>query len=152
MKTITIVFGFLVMTSILGCADQKQTPEVILANKETRDQVMGAISDDNEMMNEMMAHMMQSDHTMQMMEGNQGMMVKMMGNHQVMMQMMEKDTAMASMMMDQMMGMMEKDSTLCNTMCKKMGGNKHMMDMMQQMGKSGNMMKGGMMHHEKNIN
>lgn len=140
MKTLKFIPVLMLMVMITGCTGQAQNPAEILKDEQRREEIMVAISNDHDMMNEMMDHMMKSDLAMQMMEGHQGMMGKMIGNRQMMMNLMEKDTVMAKVMMDNMMGMMEKDSTMSNMMGGMMMGNKHMMGMMQQMGKSGGMM------------
>tara|TARA_R110000868_G_scaffold411528_2_gene705170 strand:+ start:3712 stop:4173 length:462 start_codon:yes stop_codon:yes gene_type:complete len=149
MKTLQSICVIILLTLISGCTGQARTTAEILKNEKQREEIMTAISNDHVMMDEMIGHMMESDHAMQMMEGHQGMMGIMMGNRQSMMNMMAKDTTMVAGMMNNMMAMMEKDSTMCNMMSGMMMGNKHMMDMMQQMGKSGTMMKGGMMHQNQ---
>lgn len=140
MITLKFIHGLMLMVMITGCTDQAKSTAEILQDGQRREEIMVAISKDHDMMNEMMDHMMKNDYAIQMMEGHQGMIGKMMSNRQMMMNMMEKDTAMAKMMMDNMMGIMEKDSTMSNIMGGMMMGNKHMMSMMQQMGKSGGMM------------
>lgn len=142
MKILKLIPVILLGVMINGCAGQGNGATEILNDEQQREEIMVAISNDQEMMNQMMDHMMKSDYTMQMMEGRPGMMGKMKGNRQIMMNMMEKDTVMAKMMMENMMGLMEKDSTMSKMMGGIMMDNKHMMEMMQQMGKSG-----GMMHH-----
>ena len=139
MKTLQSICVIILLILISGCTGQAQTTAEILKNGQQREEIMAAISNDHEMMDEMLDYMMDSDHAMQMMEGDQGMMGRMM----------EKDTAMAAGMINNMMAMMEKDSTMCNMMGGMMMRNKHMMDMMQNMGKSGTMMKGGMMHQNQ---
>ena len=114
MIILKFIHGLMLMVMITGCTDQAKSTAEILQDGQRREEIMVAISKDHEMMNEMM--------------------------DQMMMNMMEKDTAMAKMMMDNMMGIMEKDSTMSNIMGGMMMGNKHMMSMMQQMGKSGGMM------------
>tara|TARA_R110002167_G_scaffold116792_4_gene292232 strand:+ start:1493 stop:1945 length:453 start_codon:yes stop_codon:yes gene_type:complete len=131
MKKIVVLGGFLMLSVMLSCVDKKQTPTEILGNRETRTEVMQAISNDQDLMTEMLGYMQQNDRAVQMMLGNQGMMGKMMGNQKMMMGMIEQDTAMAGNMMDNMMAIMEKDSTMCKTMCRRMSGNQHMKMMMQ---------------------
>lgn len=130
MKTLKVIPVLMLMVIITGCTGKAQNTAEILKDGQRREEIMVAISNDHDMMNEMMDHMMKSDHAMQMIEGHQGMMRKMMGNRQMMMNMMEKDTVMAKMMMDNMMDMMEKDSTMSNMMGGMMMRNKHMMGMM----------------------
>jgi hypothetical protein len=129
------------LVSMAACNKQAPSAHAVLQDERQRGELMDSISNDQALMTEMMGHMMQSEHALQQMEGNQAMMGKMMGNHQMMMAMMAKDTAMAGRMMEDMMAMMEKDSANCSMMCSKMMGNQHMMGMMQQMGNSGEMGK-----------
>lgn len=140
MKTLQFICVILFLTMISGCTGQAKSTSEILKNDEQRKEIMTAISNDHKMMDEMMGHMMKSEHAMQMMEGHQGMMGRMMGNRQMMMNMMAKDTMMASGMMNDMMTMMEKDSTMCNMMGGIMMENRHMMNIMQNMGKADGMM------------
>ncbi|MEZ4970909.1 MAG: hypothetical protein R2814_14865 [Flavobacteriaceae bacterium] len=130
MKAVKVIPVLVLIIMINGCTDKSQNTTEILKDRQQREEIMMAISNDHEMMEEMIGHMMKSDHAMQMMEVHQGMMEKMMGNHQMMINMMEKDTVMAKMMMRNMMGLIEKDSTMSN-----------MMDKIRQMGKSGEMMQ-----------
>ena len=130
MKTIGTISGYIILIMIVSCVDQAQNPKAILENKENRELLMEKISNDHDMMGEMISQIMQSDHAIQMMKGNKDMIGKMMGSNNGMMKMIQKDTAMAGIMMNNMMVMMENDSSMCKKMCKKMGANQHMMGMM----------------------
>lgn len=129
MKTTLIIQALMALFLVIGCTQQKSTDE-LLSNKDDREKIMQTITADQEMMNEMMNYMMQSDKTIGIMQGNRQMMEKMMGNRQMMMNIMQKDTATAGRMMNNMIGMMEKDSTFCKIMCRKINDNRHMMGMM----------------------
>ena len=115
MIILKFIHGLMLMVMITGCTDQAKSTAEILQDGQRREEIMVAISKDHEMMNEMMDHMMKNDYAIQMMEGHRGMIGK-------------------------MMSIMKKDSTMSNIMGGMMMGNKHMMSMMQQMGKSGGMM------------
>ncbi len=117
MRTLWLFWIFMLAIIISGCTGQAQTTTEILKNGQQREEIMAAISNDHEMMDEMMDHMMESDNAMQIIQDDQGMMGRMM----------EKDTEMAVGMMNNMMGGM-------------MMGNEHMMNMMRNMGKSHTMM------------
>lgn len=150
MKISRVFWVFMFAFLMSGCNGQAQETAEMLENEQQREEIMTAISNDHNMMVEMMSHIMESNHAMQMMEGNTAMLGRMMGNRQMMMDIMVKDTAIAKGMMDNIMVMMEKDSTMCSMMGGMMMGNEHMMGMMQNKGKSMNMIKGGMMHQKQN--
>ncbi|WP_127020678.1 hypothetical protein [Flagellimonas beolgyonensis] len=124
----------LVLTLFLvGCSQaQKQSAEEVLKDPAMQDAIMENISSDHQMMMNMMGHMMDNDHAMQMIMGNQEMMHTMMGNREAMMNMMMQDSTISKMMMGNMLQMMEQDSAFGNRMTNMMMGNQHMMDMMQQ--------------------
>ncbi|WP_285655771.1 hypothetical protein [Allomuricauda sp. NBRC 101325] len=120
---------------LVGCSQaKKQSVDEVLMDPTMRDAIMENISNDHQMMMNMMGHMMDNYHAMQMIMGNQEMMHSMMGNRQAMMNMMMQDSTISNMMMGNMLKMMEQDSTFGNRMTNMMMGNQHMMSMMQQKG------------------
>ena len=138
----------LIITGIISfrSSAQEQPAEETLNNPQQRIELMKAISNDHDMMTEMMNHMMENDHAKQMMGGNYQMMQRMMSDKKMMMSMMEKDSSMAKIMMGNMMEMMENDPAMCKMIGGIMMNNKHMMDTMHGMnGDNGGMMKGSMM-------
>ena len=117
---------FLLVTGMLTAISCNQKPDVnkMLENQETKKEIFNAIADNHDYMMEFMETMQNSEHAMQMMQGNKMMMHKMMrGNG---MQMMINDsTMMKSMignknMMRQMMQHMVADSTEINSMMQMM--------------------------------
>jgi hypothetical protein len=117
MKTSHTICAIILLALISGCTGQAQTTAEILKNEQQREEIMTAISNNHEMMDEMIGHMMESDNAMQIMQDNQVMIGSLM----------EKDAAIAVGMMNNMMGGM-------------MMGNEHMINMMRNMGKSHTMM------------
>ena len=120
-------------TSCQSSSDPKQ----LLANKETRKEIIGTISNDSEMAKEMMEAMMNNPNGKMMMHGNQKMSMMMMEDHATMMKTMKDNPAMMQGMMSDMMEACKGDSSMMAGMCKTMMGNQQMMDMMQKM-KGGN--------------
>ena len=120
MKTTTQLCAFVIALLMLGSTGMAQPADEILKDGAQRKKIMTAICNDHEMMTEMMGHMTQNDHAMQMMRGNREMMQQMMGDQEMAKGMEKKDVKMAGMMMDNMMSAMETDSTLCKAMCGKM--------------------------------
>ncbi|MGN7516062.1 MAG: hypothetical protein ACTHOM_16915 [Allomuricauda sp.] len=123
----------LALTCILvGCSQaQNQSAEELLRDPNMQDAIMENIASDHQMMMNMMGHMVNNEHAMQMMAQNQDMMHSMMGNRQAMMNMMMKDSTFSNMMMGNMLEMMEQDSAFGSRMSHRMMGNQHMMDMME---------------------
>lgn len=116
---------------LCSCANKTQTAPEILSNEQLRNEIMETVSNDEEMLAEMMSHIIHSDHSVELLQGNRQIMHEIMANNQMMGGMMQKDTVMAGKMMERMMGMMAKDSSFCKMMSKKMSGNNHMMGMMK---------------------
>ncbi len=117
-KSVLIIAA--VMASLSSLA-QHQHPSAseLLKDKAMQDSVMTVIANDHQMMENMMKHMMQSKHGMQMMMKNNG-------------------------MMKQMMDMAGKDSAACRSMVNRMMENKNMHQMMMNMNKSRMMMNDSM--------
>ncbi len=119
---------------MLGCTkNREKSADELLQDETMANEIMETISNDHEMMMNMMDHMKQSDHAMQLIAGNKGMMQHIMGNRQMMKNMMMQDSAMTNMIMGDIMEMMEQDSVFCNRMSIRMGGNKHMINTMMNM-------------------
>jgi len=109
---------------LAACSGPKsQSADELLKDPEKREEIMTAISNDHQMMSNMMDHMMKNDHAMQMMKG---------------------DKAMKNTMMQHMMKMMQNDSAMCRMMGEMMMKNERtkgmMMDMMKKNGMNDNEM------------
>ncbi|MGC1515226.1 MAG: hypothetical protein WA810_06585 [Maribacter sp.] len=142
MKTATLIFLTIGLFALNGC-NQKTDVNAMLDNSETRSEIFDAIANNHAYMTGLMENMQESDHAMQMMQGNHKMMGGMMKGDG--MQMMMKDSTMMKNMMQSMMkdgkmmgnmmkmmhekGMMSED---CMESCKQMMGEKGM-DMMGMM-------------------
>ncbi len=135
MKTLLIILLTIGLLSLNSCNQEKNTQE-LLENPETRTEVFSVITQNHDYMVEFMAEMYNSDHAMQMMQGegmqmmmkDSMMMTNMMGNkpmmHSMMNQMMKSPETMGSMMkMMHEKGMMSED---CMESCKNMMGEKGM--------------------------
>ncbi|NNE77626.1 MAG: hypothetical protein HKN31_11205 [Pricia sp.] len=143
MKTTTLIFLMIGLFALNGC-NQKTDVNAMLDNSETRSEIFDAIANNHKYMTGFMDNMQESDHAMQMMQGNSKMMGNMMQGGG--MQMMMKDSMMMKNMMQNMMkdgkmmgnimqmihekGMMSED---CMESCMKMMGDKGM-DMNGMMG------------------
>ena len=103
MKTLPIIFSIMVIVT-LNSYTQKTDTNVMLQDSKTRTEIFTTITENQDYMTEFMENMQNSQHAMQMMEGNQ----KMMGN---MMKMMHEN------------GIMSED---CLQSCIKMMGDKGM--------------------------
>ena len=103
MKTLPIIFSIMVIVTLNSCT-QKTDTNVMLQDSKTRTEIFTTITENQDYMTEFMENMQNSQHAMQMMEGNQ----KMMGN---MMKMMHEN------------GIMSED---CLQSCIKMMGDKGM--------------------------
>lgn len=135
MKTLVIILSAIGLLSLNSCK-QESDPQALLENLETRTEVFNAITGNHDYMTEFMANMHNSDHAMQMMQGegiqmmikDSMMMKNMMGNkpmmHSMMDRMMKSPETMGSMMkMMHEKGMMSED---CMESCSKMMGEKGM--------------------------
>lgn len=127
MKTLIIIFSIVGILALNSC-NQKTDTNVMLLDSETRTEIFTAITENHDYMTEFMGNMQNSQHAMQMMEGNQNMtgtMIK--GNG---MQMMMKD----SMMVKSMMGNMEMMQTMMGQMMNNGEMMANMMKMMKEKG------------------
>jgi|SRR5680860_284283 len=125
MRTTAIILLAIGLISLSSC-NQKTDPNAMLENSETRSQIFNVISDNQGYMSEFMSTMQNSQHAMQMMQG-QGMqmMMKDSGMKKNMMQSIMKDGKMMGNMMQMMheKGMMSDD---CMESGMKMMGEKGM--------------------------
>lgn len=138
-KMMNYAIGMLLIATMLSSCNQQENESVnsLLSNAEKQDEIMTAISSDHNMMENMMGHIMQNEHAMQMMQMNEGMMQKMMkGDH--LMGMMKGNKEMMASMMEKMVGMADADSSLCKQMTGMMMEHPNMMKMMKEMMNSTN--------------
>ena len=113
MKTATLIFLTIGLFALNGCS-QKTDVNAMLDNSETRSEIFDAIANNHSYMTGFMENMQESDHAMQMMQGNNKMMGGMMKGDG--MQMMMKDSTMMKKMMQSMM----KDGKMMGNMMKMM--------------------------------
>lgn len=129
MKTVTLIFLTIGLLTLNSC-NQKTDVNTMLENSETRSGIFDAITNNHEYMTELMTNMHNSEHAMEMMQG-EGM--QMMMKDSMMMKNMMDDQPVMHAMMDRMMkspetmnsmmqmmhenGMMSED---CMESCKKM--------------------------------
>ncbi|MFC4094750.1 hypothetical protein [Euzebyella saccharophila] len=139
MKTATLFFLTIGLFALHGC-NQKTDVNAMLDNSETRSEIFDAIANNHKYMTGFMDNMQESDHAMQMMQGNTKMMGNMMqaGGMQMMMKdsMMIKNMMKDGKMMGNMMKMMHEKGMMsedCMESCKKMMEDKGM-DMNGMMG------------------
>lgn len=111
MKTATLIFLTIGLFALNGC-NQKTDVNAMLDNSETRSEIFDAIANNHSYMTGFMENMQESDHAMQMMQGNNKMMGGMMKGDG--MQMMMKDSTMMKKMMQSMM----KDGKMMGNMMK----------------------------------
>jgi hypothetical protein len=129
MKTLAIIFSIVGIVALNSCSQKTET-KAMLQDSETRTEIFTAITESHDYMTEFMENMQNSQHAMQMMEGNQkmtGQMIK--GNG---MQMMMKD----SMMMKSFMG---NQAMMQNMMGQMMNNGEIMANMMKMMNEKGMM-------------
>lgn len=113
MNVFKALFPLIAILVLVGC-NQKMDSNTILENAETRTEIINAIAGNHGYMSEFMEVMQESDHAMEMMQGNQKMMGHMMKGSG--MQMMMKD----SMMMKNMMQGMMKNGKMMGKMMQMM--------------------------------
>tara|TARA_R110002050_G_scaffold255946_1_gene394750 strand:- start:870 stop:1343 length:474 start_codon:yes stop_codon:yes gene_type:complete len=135
MKTLVIILSTIGLLSLNSCK-QEADLQALMQNPENRTEVYDAITKNHDYMTEFMEEMHNSDHAMQMIQGegmqmmmkDSTMMNNMMGNkpmmHSMMNQMMNDGKMMGTMMkMMHEKGMMSED---CMESCSKMMGEKGM--------------------------
>lgn len=113
MKTATLIFLTIGLFALNGC-NQNSDINAMLNNSETRSEIFDAIANNHTYMTGFMENMQESDHAMQMMQGNHKMMGDMMKGDG--MQMMMKDSTMMKNMMQSIM----KDGKMMGNMMKMM--------------------------------
>jgi len=137
MKTIQKFALTIALIALFTSCQSSSDPKQLLANKETRKEIIGKIANDSEMAKEMMEAMMNNTNGKMIMQGNKKMSMMMMEDHATMMEMIKENPGMMQSMMSDMMEACKGDSSMMAGMCKTMMGNQQMMDMMQKM-KGGN--------------
>ena len=132
MNTLLVMIPLLMF---FGCskAQEQQDVKTLLSDSTKQNEIMNAICADQDMMMNMMGHIINNDDALNMMRGNEDMMTHMMGDGKMMMNMMSQDSSISMMMMGDMMQMMENDSVMCGKMSNMMMNNNHMMNMMMDM-------------------
>tara|TARA_R110001592_G_scaffold64751_6_gene198896 strand:+ start:499 stop:987 length:489 start_codon:yes stop_codon:yes gene_type:complete len=130
MKTVAVFF--LLIATLSACQQQTEV-STMLENEETRDEVYVAIVADHEYAQELMAKMMEDDHTQMMMKGNGDMMNMMMSDNADMKTMMKENPEMMHGMMSNMMNMADSDSSMCSQMMTMMKDKPNMMGQMMDM-------------------
>ncbi len=113
MKRATLIFMTIGLVALNSCA-QKTDVNAMLENSETRSEIFDGIANNHNYMTGFMENMQESDHAMQMMQGNAKMMGSMMKGNGT--QMMMKD----SMMMKNVMRGMMNDGKMMGNMMQMM--------------------------------
>lgn len=111
---------------------ENESVNAMLNNPVTQNEIMTAISGNHQMMGNMMDHIMQNKHAMQMMQMNKDMMQGMMEGDQTM-NMMKNNPELMTAMMNMMMGIADADSSVRNQMSGMMMDHPKMMNMMMGM-------------------
>ena len=124
---------FLAFITLFSACKYTSASEKALSDVETRKEIITAITNSNEMMNEMMEAILNSNNAKMVMQKNEKMIVMMMENRDTMMKTMMDNPIMMQYMMADMMKVCQNDSTRMSEMCKTMMQNQPMMDMMQEM-------------------
>ena len=153
MKAIKIIFSLLIAllltTNVLEAQDRDQIKKM-LQDKDQQQMIMQTIADDDEMMMNMMRHMRQSDHAMQMMRSNKRMMKQLMqGEH--MTRLMKEEPDLARINMRHMMMAMEQDKATNRNIRELMLGHAHMNSQMMDMCKQQGMQMGPGMMQDKSM-
>lgn len=138
MKKLALVVLPAILLLAASCGQQVDI-DTLLKNAETRNQIFTKITDDHEMMTEMMGKMMSNKHAKMMMQGNKDMMGMMKDNPDMMNEMMKDGKMMGHMM--QMMNQEGMMSDEAMQSCMKMMSDKGM-DMKGMMGDKNRMKKG----------
>lgn len=143
MRNTIKIATLLIITGFFTACQQPQSTEQVLADENQRKEVMQTIANNQEMMTEMVAMMMNNEQGKMMMAGNKEMMGVMMGNQQMMHDMVKENPGIMQNMMQNMMQICQNDSTQCNQMAEIMSDNPAMMQSMM-----GTMHQKGMMNDE----
>jgi len=149
-KILKPLFTLVFFTIIIAACQPQADVSAILGNEETQNEIYEAIVADHGYSQEMMAKMMEDDHTQMMMKGNGEMMSMMMSDNEDMKAMMKDNPEMMQGMMGNMMNMAESDSSMCANMISMMKDKPNMMgQMMDMMHKEGMMDKETMMKNKE---
>lgn len=148
MKTI---ISLTLITGVLSACQQTDV-SALLKNEDTRNEVFDAIVAEHEYAQQLMATMMEDDHTKMLMKGNADMMGMMMSDNDQMISMMKDKPDMMHNMMGNMMNMANMDSSMCTHMMTMMKDKPKVMgQMMDMMHTEGMMDKETMMKNKEKI-
>lgn len=125
MKINRITSLLITILLLVGCAKQKVKPTKILANEETRSEIMETIINDDRMISQFMDKMINTEEGKLMLAEKRDMI-----HIRQMMREISNDSLKVGMMMDHMMVLMQKDSTICRMIGHKIENNPHMMGLM----------------------
>src|SRR5674476_39161 len=112
MKTLQKVALAIVLITLIASCQSNSNPGKLLSNKETRKGIIDTIANNGEMMNEMMAAMMNNKNCKMMMQGDEKMAMMMMENHGTMINMMKNNPGMTKSMMSDMMESCKDDPAM----------------------------------------
>ncbi len=150
-NTLKTVIAFTLAIATLSACQQQEDVSTMLKNEDSRKEIYNTIIADHEYSQELMAKMMEDDHT-QMMKGNGDMMNIMMSDNADMKAMMKQKPEMMRGMMSNMMNMADSDSSMCSQMMTMMKDRPNMMgQMMEMMHKEGMMDKETLMKNKEKI-
>jgi outer membrane lipoprotein-sorting protein len=142
MKNLIVLILAVTVTILSSCNQATTDVNALLQNDESKKEIFSAIIADHQMMTDFMGDMVNNEHAVMMMKGDQkmmgmmmkkGTMMKMMNDNPEMMHGMMAEMMKDGKMMGNMVGMMNKEGMMseeCMQSCKKMMDNKGMsMDM-----------------------
>jgi hypothetical protein len=142
MKNLIVLILVVTVTILSSCNQATTDVDALLKNTESKKEIFSAITSDHQLMTDFMGAMMNNEHAVMMMKGDQKMMGMMMEKGNMMKMMKDKPEMMHGMMgemmkdgkmMGDMMEMMNKEGMMseeCMQSCMKMMDNKGMsMDM-----------------------
>lgn len=149
LKTVAVFF---ILIATLSACQQQGEVSTMLENEATRNEIFNTIISDHEYAEQLMAKMMEDDHTQMMMKGNGDMMNMMMSDNADIKAMMKEKPEMMRSMMSNMMNMADSDSSMCAHMMTIMKDKPNMMgQMMDMMHEEGMMDKETMMKNKETI-
>ncbi|UGU14686.1 hypothetical protein LS482_13370 [Sinomicrobium kalidii] len=132
MKAATVFIAMMSMAVLLGCVREKEkSTGELLKDQATQNEIMETISNDHEMMTNMMEHIVRNDHALRMIISNTTVIRQMIQGDQMMSMMMESpDPDRMHTMMQRMLNMAASDTAACRMMGNTMIENDHMKNMM----------------------
>lgn len=137
-NTLKTIAAVILLIATLSACQQQADINSLLENETSRNEIYAAIVADHEYSQELMAKMMEDNHTLMMMKGNSDMMNMMLSNNEGMIEMMKQNPELTHGMMSNMMNMAESDSSMCTHMMAMMKDKptvmKQMMGMMHKDG------------------